>query len=394
MAQPDRRGRHGPAPLSGGASATVMRGLKEQIRARSHDLGFDLCRFARIAPPAHAEFVRQWLAAGNAASMAYIERGLAKRLDPRLIVPEARSVITVGFRYQAPPIPPADWREQLLGRIAAYALGTDYHLVVARKLAELAAHVTRLHDHVVAVPYVDTGAILEREWAASAGVGWFGKNTNVLHTQEGSYFFLGELLTNLEIEPDPAVADRCGSCTRCLDLCPTGALKPEYVLDARQCISYWTIEHRGAIPAAFRPKLENWIFGCDVCQEVCPWNERRARQEGIVDGSALLPYLPDLLRLDEEQFRRRFAASALRRAKRDGLLRNVAVALGNSRNPAAVPPLTETLRCETSALVRGHAAWALGAIGERSARAVLDAAYGRESDAAVRAEIAAALEAA
>jgi epoxyqueuosine reductase len=368
-----------------------MPGVKERIRTRSYEVGFQRCRFARVEPPPHGDFVRRWLAAGHAAGMSYIERGLPKRLDPRLIVPEVRTVITVGYRYVPPPLPPTDWQQQLRGRIAAYALGTDYHVTVAHKLGELAAYVARLHEGAVAVPYVDTGAILEREWAARAGVGWFGKNTNILHPQDGSYFFLGELLTNVEIEPDPPLPDHCGTCTRCLELCPTGALKPGYVLDARLCISYWTIEHRGTIPLDIRSKLGNWIFGCDICQEVCPWNERLARDTGAPHTAELLPYLPDLLSLDESRFHRRFAHSALRRAKRDGLLRNVTIALGNSLNPAAVPWLAASLRGDASALIRAHAAWALGNIGGRSVRVVLDTARRGESDAAVQAEIDAAL---
>ena len=365
--------------------------LKEQIRGAARRLGFPLCGFAQIEPLPHAEFVGRWIADGNAAEMAYIERGLAKRLDPRLILPAARSVITVGYRYIPPPLPPIDWREQLRGRIAAYAFGADYHLTVAAKLRELAACITELCDGAQVRPYVDTGAVLEREWAANGGLGWFGKNTNILHTQEGSYFFLGELFTDIPLEPDAPVTDHCGTCTRCLDLCPTGALKSDYVLDARLCISYLTIEHRGVIPTALRPQLGNWIFGCDVCQEVCPWNEKLLRRTGVADTQLLLPYLPELLHLDEDGFRARFQRSAIRRAKRDGFVRNVAVVLGNTNNPAAVPPLVETLRYDTAPLVRAHAAWALGAIGDGDARRALDAARRREQDAAVRREIAAAL---
>ena len=371
---------------------TRARDTKERIRAQAQRIGFQLCGFARVESPApHAEFLRQWLAEGNAAGMAYVERGLAKRLDPGLLLPGARSVVTVGYRYLPPPLPPVDWRQELRGRIAAYALGTDYHHTVEEKLRALAAFVAGLGEEVSVRPYVDTGAVLEREWAAHGGVGWFGKNTNILHTDEGSYFFLGELLTNLDVEPDPPLPDHCGTCTRCLDECPTGALRPGYVLDARLCISYWTIEHRGMIPAAMRPQLGNWIFGCDVCQEVCPWNEKLARRDGTPDTAALLPYLPDLLRLDEDQFRGHFRGSPIRRAKRDGFIRNVVIALGNTGNPAAVSPLTEVLRHDPSPLVRAHAAWALAALGGRVALTALDRARSREPDAGVRAEIAAGL---
>jgi epoxyqueuosine reductase len=366
--------------------------LQRQIRDAARRLGFALCGFARIEPLAHADFVRHWLGRGNAASMAYLARGLAKRLDPRLILPQARSVITVGYRYLPPPLPPFDWQAALRGRIAAYALDADYHRVVRRKLDALAAVLAGLRPGALALAYVDTGAILEREWAARGALGWFGKNTNILHTEEGSYFFLGELLTSLELEAEPLVPDHCGTCTRCLDLCPTQALAPGYALDARLCISYLTIEHRGPIPIELRPKLGNWIFGCDVCQEVCPWNEKLVKREPPPDSTPLLPYLPDLLRLDTDGFEALFAGSAIRRAKRDGFVRNVAVALGNSRNPAAVPVLRDALEHDPSVLVRAHVAWALGAIGGGDARRALERASARESDATVRAAVAHALE--
>ena len=354
--------------LTGGGE---QRRLKEEIRAAARQLGFQLCGFARVDAVAHADFIRAWIAHGNAAGMGYLARGLRQRLDPRCIVPAIRSVITVGYRYAPPPLPPIDWQRQLRGRIAAYALGPDYHLTVAQQLRALAAHVGTLRPAALVRPYVDTGPVLEREWAASGGVGWFGKNTNILHTEQGSYFFLGELLTDLEFDPDPAAADHCGTCTRCLDLCPTAALKPGYVLDARVCISYLTIEHRGAIPVELREKIGNWIFGCDVCQEVCPWNDKRA---GVAaDTSELLPYLPDLARLNDTQFRNRFRGRALRRAKRDGFVRNVMVALGNTRNPAAVGVLRQAVLDDPSAVVRAHAAWALGTINDHGARSSLDA---------------------
>jgi len=365
--------------------------LEQIIRATARRLGFAHCGFARIEPSPHAAFVRQWLADGNAAGMAYIERGLAKRLDPCVVMPAARSVISVGYRYLPPPLPPVDWQRELRGRIAAYAFGTDYHLIIEAKLRELAAALLDLRPGAMARHYVDTGPVLEREWAAAGGVGWFGKNTNILHTEDGSYFFLGELLTDLDLEPDAPVPDHCGTCTRCLDLCPTAALKPGYGLDARLCISYLTIEHRGAIPLALRSQLGNWIFGCDVCQEVCPWNEKLVRRRGAPDADALLPFLPDLLSLTADAFQRRFRGSAIRRAKRDGLVRNVAVALGNSGNPAAVAPLASALHSDPSPVVRGHAAWALGAIGGRAAAAALDVGRRIEADASVCAEIEAAL---
>jgi epoxyqueuosine reductase len=364
-----------------------MSRLEEQIRTAAYRVGFQLCGFAPIQAPRHAEFVKQWVADGNAAEMTYIERGLAKRLDPQLILPEARTIITLGRRYLPPPLPAIDWQQQLRGRIAAYALSADYHVTLAAQLGALATWLTGLRDGVVARPYVDTGPILEREWAAGGGMGWFGKNTNILHTEHGSWLFLAEILTNLALESDAPRADRCGTCTRCLDCCPTQALRPGYVLDARLCISYLTIEHRGPIPVPLRVKIGDWVFGCDICQEVCPWNEQFARRHGITRSDELLPSLPDLLGLDEDHFRRRFRSSAIQRAKRDGFVRNVAVALGNTRNPAAVEPLARAVRQDPSPLVRSHAAWALGAIGTSAARFVLETAWSAEPDPSVRAEI-------
>ena len=371
--------------------APAERRLKEDIRAAARCLGFQLCGFARAAVAPHAAFVREWLATGNAGGMSYLERGLTQRLDPRQGVPLVRSVITVGYPYLPPPVPPVDWQRELRGRIAAYALGGDYHRLVAQRLRALAAQIAVLRPGAVLRPAVDTSAVLEREWAALGGIGWFGKNTNILHHEDGSYFFLGELLTDLELDPDPPVAEHCGTCTRCLDRCPTAALKPGYVLDARLCISYLTIEHRGTIPIELRDKLGNWIFGCDVCQEVCPWNEKLVRERGTPAVADLLPYLPDLARLSEQQFRNRFRGSAIRRATRAGLVRNVMVALGNTRNPAAVKVVGAALLDDPSAVVRQHAAWALGRIGDQHARRALEAASRREADTAARREIEGAL---
>ena len=373
-------------------TGTAERRLKEDIRAAARRLGFQLCGFARAGVAPHAAYVRQWVAGGNAGGMQYLARRLSQRLDPRHAVPTVRSVITLGYRYLPPPVPPIDWQRELRGRIASYALGADYHRIVADRLRALAAQVGTLHPGALLRPAVDTSAVLEREWAALGGIGWFGKNTNILHNEDGSYFFLGELLTDIELEPDPPLADHCGTCTRCLDQCPTSALKPGYALDARLCISYLTIEHRGPIPVGLRDKMGNWVFGCDVCQEVCPWNEKLVRERGAAAAADLSPYLPDLARLSDQQFRNRFRGSAIRRATRAGFVRNVMVALGNTGNPGAVTVLAAALLDDASAVVRQHAAWALGRIGDRGARRSLDAAWRREADNRVRAEIQTALD--
>jgi epoxyqueuosine reductase len=355
--------------------------IKEQVRRAAYELGFSQCGFAALSRPPHAEFVESWIAGGNAAGMGYLERKLAKRLDPQLVLRDARSMISVGWRYAPPPLPDADWQGQLRGRIAAYALDRDYHKLMTKKLDVLARCIETALPGVRALSYVDTGPILEREWAAAAGVGWFGKNTNLLHQRDGSWFFIGELITTAELAPDAPLEDRCGTCTRCLDLCPTGALHPGYRLDARRCISYWTIEHRGWIPAAMRPQLGNWIFGCDECQEVCPWNDKLGRQEDAAAIAQLTPFLPEILQLDEAGFAARFRGTALWRTGRAALARNAAIALGNGRQAAAVPPL-----------VRGSAAWALARVGGAAARQALQRQQQCESDAEARAEIAAAID--
>jgi epoxyqueuosine reductase len=363
--------------------------LAREIRREASRQGFSLCGFAPVRVPPHAEFVRGWLDAGNAAGMAYIEKGYRRRVDPRLILPEVRTIVTLAYPYAAPPAADPAWRERLRGRVAAYAAGVDYHRTVLGALDRVAAAIRVRVAGSRVLTYVDTGAILEREWANLGGLGWFGKNTMLLHRLGGSWFFLGEILTDLVFEADPLVDDHCGTCRRCLDACPTGALADGYRLDARLCISYLTIEHRGPIPRELRARMGNWIFGCDVCQEVCPWNAHGGSSAAV---ELLQPHLPELLALDESAFAARFRHTALWRAKRDGLLRNVAVALGNTGNAEAVPPLARALGADPSPLVRGHAAWALGELGGAAARAALERARG-DRDEWVRSEIESALAA-
>jgi epoxyqueuosine reductase len=360
-------------------------GLDEQIAEDARAAGFPLVGCAPLAALPRTEFLLDWLDQGRAGEMRYLERLPERRLDPRLGWPWARGVITLAFPYRPPPPPPADWQRTLRGRIAAYAAGRDYHDTVAPLLARLIERLTARWPGATFRPYVDTGPILEREWAMRARVGWVGRNTLLLHRHAGSYFFLAELLTDLELAPAPLPADHCGTCTRCLGGCPTGALT-DYAIDPRRCISYLTIEHRSAIPIELRPALENWIFGCDVCQEVCPWN-RDARSPA---DDAMTPHLPDVLALDAAAFRDRYRGTAVLRTRRRGLLRNVAVALGNSGNPDAVPSLVAAL-ADPEPLVRGHAAWALGRLGGRVARDALERTQRTDEDPGVRAEADAAL---
>jgi epoxyqueuosine reductase len=367
-----------------------MPSLNESVIAAAREQGFVLAGFAALGRlDEREEFYRRWLAGKHHATMAYLAREPERRFDPRRLDRRYRSVVSLGWPYAAPVIPKIDWRAEMRGRIAAYALGRDYHDVVLKRARAVGDAIKRMRPGAVTRSYVDTGPIFEREWAAAAGLGWFGKNTMMLNRKHGSYFFLAEIFTSLELEPSAAPdRDHCGTCQRCLDLCPTGALGGGYVMESRLCISYLTIENRGAIPRELRPKLGNWIFGCDICNEVCPWNEPSVSETYPHD---LMPYLPELLALDDAGFSRRFTVSAIKRTKRRGLLRNAAVALGNSGNPAAIPALARSLAEEREPIVRAHAAWALGQIGTADARRALERSRTRDPDPSVRAEIAAAI---
>jgi epoxyqueuosine reductase len=280
--------------------------------------------------------------------------------------------------------------------VARYALGDDYHDVMLSRLKTLLAEVrARYGEEVPGRAYVDTGPLLERDLAQRAGLGWWGKNTNLLHRHLGSYFFLGALLLGLDLAPDAPTTAHCGTCRRCLDACPTRAFVAPYVLDARRCISYLTIELKGPIPRNLRPLVGNWIYGCDICQEVCPWNRKAPPTDEPAfqpRGDLAAPELIPLLGMTDEEFRARFRGSPIKRTKRRGLLRNVAVALGNARDPVAIPALRAALGQDPEPLVRGHAAWALGRIGGPAAHAALLAATETELDPYVTEEIQGALQ--
>ena len=364
--------------------------LEENVQRIARDAGFAIAGFSRVERLSGREdFYSRWLQEGRHGAMAYLAREPERRFDPRVLDRRFRSVISLGWPY-APPIPPrVDWRVEMRGRIAAYALGPDYHDYVLKAGRTVAAAIESLHPGAVTRTYVDTGPVFEREWAAQSRLGWFGKNTMLLSRERGSYFFLAEIFTDLEFESaHTPYRDHCGTCTRCLDLCPTHALHAGYVMEPRACISYQTIENRGPIPRDLRSALGMWLFGCDICQEVCPWNET----PGGNGDDHLMPFLPDLLDLDDAAFSRRFSKSAIKRTKRRGLLRNAAVVLGNTGNRDAVPALARVMAHEPEALVRSHAAWALGKLGGPAARQALDDALGRETDAQVVDEIRAALD--
>jgi epoxyqueuosine reductase len=336
--------------------------------------------------------------------------------DPRRNTPDARSVIALAYPYpsttQEPPSPsdqapfPIDQTPSPArgggqgggprGRIASYALGRDYHEVLLERMQPLLA-MLRDQGHR-AKSYVDHGWMLDRAAAARAGIGWLGKNTNLLIPGTGSSVLLCEIVTSAALEPDEPLKKSCGSCDACIRVCPTGALTAPGVLDNRRCISFWTIEHRGVIPREMRPLIGDWIFGCDLCQEICPVNTGAppaAPDAAAVDAFGPLlesrQRLEELLSLDDEAFRVRFRESAVWRSRRSGLLRNVCVALGNVADRSSVPALTAALR-DPEPLVRGHAAWALGRLGGRAARRALEVALSRELDVGVRDECELALQ--
>jgi epoxyqueuosine reductase len=368
--------------------------LSEQIKVKAAALGFDLIGITSAAPLAHGGRLRAWVAQGFAGEMGYMSRDVEKRVDPSRLLPEVRSIIVVAVNYYTAPelsveTPGCGW-------ISRYAWGQDYHTVLGDKLKRLVAFIQDVEGaDVRARWYIDTGPILERELAWRAGLGWPGKNTNLINRRQGSWLFLGAILLDRELVYDTPASAHCGTCTRCLVACPTGALVAPGVLDARRCIAYLTIELRGPIPPELRPLMGTHIFGCDICQAVCPWN----RQAPVSSEAAFLPRagyaapeLIPLLRLSEEGFRLRFRGSPIRRAKRRGFLRNVAVALGNLRDPRAIPALQAALG-DPEPLIRSHAAWALGRIGGRGVRQALDEALKTERKTEVRAEISAAVAA-
>jgi epoxyqueuosine reductase len=355
--------------------------LTADVKAAARGLGFDLVATGPAGRPDHAAAFEDWVDAGHLGTMSYLERNRDKRVDPDRVLPGARSVVTCALSYYQGPDaagPPG---------VARYAWGDDYHAVVEARLRRLADTIARLAPGSETRAYVDTGPLLERDLAARAGLGWIGKNTMLLHPELGSFFFIGTVLTTAELEPDAPLADRCGTCTRCLDACPTDAFVAPYVLDARRCIAYLTIEHRGPIPPELRSGIGTWAFGCDVCQDVCPWNRRAAvTRDGPVFEARAHPPLAELLALDEAEYRERFRGSALKRAGREGLARNAAVALGNGGAAAAVPAVGRALS-HADPTVRGHAAWALGRVGGPEATAALRVARSGEADAGVRQEI-------
>ncbi len=346
------------------------------VKARARELGFDLAGVAPAEPTVESAFYPEWLARGFQGEMAYLEgRRGAMRLDPRTLMPSARSVICVGLVYNTPEPYSTEFDSGDEGWISRYAWGKDYHVVLKERLHSLAEWIRSQYGRDVRCKVcVDTSPLLERAYARRAGLGWIGKNTCLIDEGLGSWVFLGEILTSLDLAADDPAPYRCGSCRRCIDACPTDAFVeigegPSHALDSRLCISYWTIELRGPIPQDHRKDVGQHVFGCDICQDVCPWNS--PRRAAVSSDTAFRPEnarpdLNELAKLSEEEFNERFEGTPIERSRYSGFLRNVAVAMGNSADPAFRPALEAMARSPDS-VVREHAGWALGQIARRAA---------------------------
>ena len=348
--------------------------LKERLRLEARQLGFSRLGFATASTHPAGARLRKWLDRDYAGDMAWLHSRAEERTDPTRLIPWARTILVAALPYSSPE---PENSQPAGARISRYARGWDYHEVLKERLRRLGEILAEISPGARSSPVVDTGAILEKPWAASAGLGWQGKHTNLIDPESGSWFFLGELVTDLQLEPDSSVVtDRCGSCTRCLEACPTQAFPEPYVLDSRKCISYLTIEPRGAIPEELRSGMGNWVFGCDICQEVCPWNHDAPGGDAELEAPGDAPELAELIRMSREEFNRRFAGTALRRTGWSRFVRNVAVALGNSGDPGAVEPLRDALAIPDP-VIQEHVQWALrrlGAENSTEARASMESA--------------------
>jgi epoxyqueuosine reductase len=334
------------------------------VKQWAHELGFDDCRIARAAEATHAGVYQQWLQDGCHAGMAWMERDPARRSDPRQVLPGCRSLVCLAMNYYPGKSPfPANHPGGY--RIARYAWNDDYHDLIESRLRELDQRLQSLGG--IQKPYVDTGPVLERDFASDAGLGWNGKSTMQIHRRLGTWFFLAEVLTTLDLAPDPPFGDHCGKCTRCIDACPTGAITAPHRLDARRCISYLTIEHKGPIPEEFREAMGDRIYGCDDCLDACPWNRfaETSRQAAFHAREEIFTrQLRDFLDLDDDGFRSLFARSPIKRIKRARFLRNVCVALGNTGGPGDLPAL-ERAAADPEPLIAEHARWAIDRIRSR-----------------------------
>jgi epoxyqueuosine reductase len=369
-------------------ASPTLEDIRETIRDEARRLGFDAVGFAAAeAAPEVSAGLDAWLADGIHGDMGWMAATAARRRDPRALWPDARSVVVLGMNYGPAGDPLALLDQRARGSISVYAQGRDYHDVVKSRLKTLARLIHERFAAEVKV-FVDTAPVMEKPLAERAGIGWQGKHTNLVSRDLGSWLFLGEVFTTLALPPDAAESDHCGQCRRCLDICPTDAFPEPYRLDARRCISYLTIEHKGPIPHEFRTAIGNRIYGCDDCLAVCPWNKfaQRAHESSFAPRAELTaPRLADLARLDDAGFRQVFSGSAIKRIGRDRFVRNVAIALGNSGD-AAQAVLVESLLDDASPLVRGAAVWALARLDSVRAGHLRETCLQQETDADVRAE--------
>ena len=361
-----------------------------RLKAQAAALGFNLVGITPAAPSPHLLALFDWLAASYHGTMEYLARPyrLARHRDLNVLLPGARALVLVGLDYHTLPLPPEVLNDPARGRMAAYAWGQDYHRLMTQRLKALGLWLkAEAGPESFSKPCVDTSALLERSHAQQAGLGFTGKNTLLINPRRGSDFFLGALATTLPFDAydEPAPPSRCGSCTRCLTACPTAAFPRPFVLDARRCISYLTIEHAGWLDRSLRPRMGNWVFGCDVCQTVCPWQRFAIQtQESAFypdDLDRAAPPLADLLALTPDSFEARFAGSAVARAGRDQLVRNACVAAANGAQHALAPQLAALLR-DPAPTVRGHAGWALARLQGPAAVAALETALAAETDPA------------
>jgi len=344
--------------------STSIGAMEERIRAWALELGFGDCRIAAAGEAAHAAEFRAWLDEGRHATMEWMERAPERRCDPREVLDGCRSVICLAMNYFPGDVPDTEGHPGGY-RVARYAWNDDYHDLIGGRLREMVGRLSTLGG--AHKPYVDTGPVLERDFASASGLGWNGKSTMQIHRRLGTWFFLAEILTTLELRPDPPSADHCGKCTRCIDACPTRAITAPHRLDARHCISYLTIEHKGSIPEELREAVGDRIYGCDDCLDACPWNRFAVRSRELAFQARERVFrhrLRDFLDLDDAGFRELFARSPIKRIRRSRFLRNVCVALGNTGGAGDLPAL-ERACADADPLVAEHAAWAVRRIRAR-----------------------------
>ncbi len=370
--------------------------ISELIKSAALEAGFSLVSIATCDPPPHSEKFDDWLDRGEYGEMTWVKKHPDKRKDPSKVVDFGKSILTLGMNYLQFALPPSIQVEPDRGRFSMYAWGLDYHGLMWSRMNELGGKISELAGREIKFKaFCDTAPLMEKPIASSAGMGFIGKNSLLINKQYGSRLFLGEIILDLELEPDVVKQKSlgCGSCVRCMKNCPTGALQKEYAVNAGKCISYWTVEHRGVIPVEVRPMLGNWIFGCDICQNVCPFNlkKRVATEEKhflLKDPEYSAPKLLDLIKMSQEEFSTRFKGSEVKRTKRRGLLRNVAIAIGNWGSDEAFETLVDIIQNEEESLIRGHAVWALSQLeNKKKALTFLEKIRAHEKDEYVNSEI-------